>query len=177
MSSLASRQAGEQIEHVADALFLRVAGHHLGDGDGAGVDHGIERAVGDLVEHDGVERLAGGLDAHMLEHGGAAMALERVAVHEGLGHRLDGEGDVGIPHLVDLPVHRGDGDAEQGGIDLAELRDVVGRTAAGDLGHACMQVGEERLHGRGELSLRRTPDRDPFCSSCPPRATAAPAEL
>ena len=105
--------------------------HQLGHGDGAGIDHGVERPVDDLVEHDRVEGFAGGLDADMFQHRLAAMVLERIAVHEGLRHRLDGEGDLGIADGVDLPVDGGDGDAEQVGIDLAELGDVVGRLAAG----------------------------------------------
>ena len=71
---LASGEAREQREHVGDALCLVCAAHQLGHGDGAGIDHRVERPVGDLVEHDGVERLAGGLDADMLQHRLAAIA-------------------------------------------------------------------------------------------------------
>ena len=126
----ASGKIGEQLEHVSDPLGLRVAQHHLGDGDGAGIDHGVERAIGDLVEHDRVERLASGLDADLLEHGQAPIILKRVAVHEGLRHGLNGEGDSGVADRVDLAVDSGDGDAEQRRIDLAELRDVIGRLSA-----------------------------------------------
>jgi len=81
---LAAGEAREQGEHVGDALVLSGALHQLGDGDGAGIDHGVERAVGHLVEHDRVERLAGRLDADMLQHRLAAIVLQRVAIHEGL---------------------------------------------------------------------------------------------
>ena len=97
---------------VRDALFLRVARHQRGDGDGAGIDHGVERPVGDLVEHDGVERFARRLDADMVEHILAPVMLERVAVHEGLRDRLDGEEVVGVAGGVDLAVDGGERDAE-----------------------------------------------------------------
>ena len=50
--------------------------------------------------------------------------------------------DLGIADGVDLPVDGGDGDAEQIGVGLAELGDVVGGLAAGHLGDALMQFGE-----------------------------------
>jgi Glutaminase len=42
---LAAGEPGEQAEHVGDALTLSVAVHQLCDGDGAGIDDGIEGAV------------------------------------------------------------------------------------------------------------------------------------
>jgi hypothetical protein len=106
-------EIAEQREHVGGALFLRCSVHQSSHGDGAGVDHRVERAVGDLIEHDRVERLSGRLDADMLEHGFAAIAVERVAIHERLRYGLDGEGVIGVADSVDLSVDRGDGDAEQ----------------------------------------------------------------
>ena len=111
-------------------------------------DHGVERAVGDLVEHDGVERLSRGLDADMGEHRVAAIALQRVAVHEGLGDGLDGEGAIGVPHRVDLAVDGGEGDAEGGRIGLAELGDVIGGVSPGQSRDALMQLREITLDGR-----------------------------
>jgi hypothetical protein len=67
---------------------------------------------------------------------------------EGLRHRLDGEGDLGIADGVDLPVDGGDGDPEQVGIGLAERRDVVGWLAGGHARDALMQFGEVIRHGR-----------------------------
>ena len=127
-------EAGEQSDHVGDALVLGIAVHQLGDSDGAGIDHGVERAVGHLVEHDRVERPTRRLDPHMLQHRRAAIALKRIAVHERFRHGLNGEGDLGVPGRIELAVDGGDGDAEQGGVGLAELGDVVGRLAAGQPG-------------------------------------------
>ncbi|MGB0056718.1 MAG: hypothetical protein WBQ20_08165 [Methyloceanibacter sp.] len=58
-------------------------GHQRGHGDRAGIDHGVERPVGDLVEHDGIKGLAGGLDADMTQHIVAPVMLKRVAVELG----------------------------------------------------------------------------------------------
>src|SRR5680860_530864 len=87
--------------------------------------------------------------------------LKREAVHERLGHRLNGEGDVSVAHGIELPVHRGDGDAEQVGVDLAEFGDVVGRRATLELRHPRMQLGEVILDWRksGVPSLSQAPDR------------------
>jgi hypothetical protein len=125
-SERAAGETGEQREHVDDALVLSGALHQLGDGDGAGIDHGVERAVGHLVEHDRVERLASGLDADMLQHHLAAIVLQRVAIHEGFRYRLDGEGAVGVAYRIDLSIDSDDGNAEQGRIGLAEFGDIVG---------------------------------------------------
>ena len=118
ISSLRPARSENSVEHGGDALFRRVARHQRGDGDGAGIDHGVERPVGDLVEHDRVERFAGRLDADMPQHVLAAIMLERVAVHERLRDRLDGEEVVGVAGGVDLAVDRGERDAEGGGSAL-----------------------------------------------------------
>ena len=84
----------------------------------------------------------------MGEHRVAAVALERVAVHEGLGHRLDGEGLVGVADRIDLAVDGRERDAEGGRIGLAELGDVVGGLSPGQAGDPLMQLDEIILHGR-----------------------------
>ena len=56
---------GEHSSMRVTRSCLRLAQQQLGDRDGAGIDHGVERSVGDLVEHDRVERLAGRLDADL----------------------------------------------------------------------------------------------------------------
>jgi hypothetical protein len=118
---------------------------------------GLKGRFRNLVEHDGVERLSRRLDAHPFEHRLAPVMLERIAVHEGLRHGLDDEGAVGIADGIDLPVDRGDGDAEQRGIGLAELGDVVGRLAAAELRDALMQVGEIVLDRREHRFVLRGP--------------------
>ena len=76
----------------------------------------------------------------MIQHRGAAVALQRIAVRERFRHRLDGERHLGVADGVDLAVDRGDGDAEQIGVGLAELGNLVGRLAAGDRGDARMKL-------------------------------------
>ncbi|MGC2409207.1 MAG: hypothetical protein WA441_04210 [Methyloceanibacter sp.] len=93
----------------------------------------VERAVGDLVEHDRVERFPRRFDADMAQYELAAVMLQRVAIHEGLRHRLDGEGVVGIADGINLSIGGGERDPEGGGVGLAELRDIVGDLAAAHL--------------------------------------------
>ncbi len=137
---------GEELDHGVDAFIQRITLHQLGDRDGAGIDHGIEGPVGHLVEHDGIERFAGGLDAHMAEHGIAPEMLQRIAIHEGLRYRLDGEDVVGVAGGIDLAIDGGERNAEQRRIGLAELGDIVGDLAAGCLPDALMQLGQEIVH-------------------------------
>jgi hypothetical protein len=61
---------------------------------------------------------------------------------------LDGEGVLGIADAVDLSIGRGDGDSEQRRIDLAELRDVVGRLTAGECRYSVVQLGKIILDRR-----------------------------
>ena len=84
----------------------------------------------------------------MLEHRFAAIAVERIAIHERLRHGLDGEGVLGVADAVDLSIGRGDGDSEQRRIDLAELRDVVGRLTAGECRYSVVQLGKIILDRR-----------------------------
>ena len=93
-------------------------------------DHRVERPVGDLVEHDRVERLPGRLDADMAEHIVAPIVLERVAVHERLRYRLDAEEAIGVAGRVGLSVDRGECHAEGVGSGPAKLREIVGDLAA-----------------------------------------------
>ena len=61
-----------------------LASQHRRYRDGACIDHGVERAICDLVEHDGVEGLASRFHAHMAQHKIASMFLKRIAIHKGL---------------------------------------------------------------------------------------------
>ena len=131
--------------------------HQLGHGDGAGIDHGVERPVGDLVEHDGVERLSGRLDPDFFQHTFPAMALKRIAVHERLRHRLDGEGIIGIADGVDRAVDRGERDAEAGGIGLGEFGNVVGGTAAGQRRDTRVEFRQVVCDGGEHRSCARLP--------------------
>jgi hypothetical protein len=59
----------EQIDHMFHARLGRGAFGERRDGDGAGIDHRVEGAVVLLVEDDGIEGLARGLDADLFQHG------------------------------------------------------------------------------------------------------------
>ena len=139
----------KQVDHGRGAFFRGFARHHRRDRDGAGIDHGVEGPVRDLVEHDGVERLACRLDADTVEHVGAAELLQREAMHEWLRDRLNGEGVAGVTGGVDPAVDGRQRNAKGAGIGLAELGDVVGDPAAALLRDAGMQLGE-KLFDRGE---------------------------
>jgi hypothetical protein len=171
-------EAREQRKHVGDALVLAFALHQFGDRNGACIDHGIEGAVRHLVEHDRVERLSCRFHADMLQHRFPPVMLERVAVHEGLRHRLDGEAYAGIARRVDLAIDRSDGDAEMGRVGLAELGDVVGRLAAGDRCHAGEKLPQIIFDGRGACSARpQASCANQFVQRAPPRASAARGTL
>ena len=111
------------------------------DGDRAGVHHRVERAVVGLVEADRIEALAGGLYANMPQHRLPPQPVERVAVDERLGDGLDGEALRRVADMIDGAVHRGDGDAEAGGIGLAQFRYVGGGLALRQAGKAGMEIG------------------------------------
>jgi len=64
------------------------------------------------------------------------------------GFDTDGEGVVGVARAVDLAVDGSERDAEQRGIDLAELGDVIGGLARGQVCDALMQLREVILHRR-----------------------------
>jgi len=120
-----------------------------GHGDGAGIDHGVERPVGDLVEHDRIEGFSRGLDADMAQHIVAPIVLKRAAIHEGLRHRLDSEKVLVVAGGVHLAVDRGERDAEGGGIGLAELGDIVGDPAAAHARNALVQLDKKVFNGSG----------------------------
>jgi hypothetical protein len=96
-----------------------------GGGDGSRVDHRVERAVGSLVENDGVEGVAGRLHAHAGQHAFEAVIFQREAVHERLGNTLNRERHLAVADRVGLAVHRHQCDPERAGIDLGQLRDVI----------------------------------------------------
>src|SRR4029078_579550 len=84
----------------------------------------------------------------MLEHRFAAIAVERIAIHEWLRHGLDGEGVLGVADGVYLSIDRGDGDSEQRGVNLAELGDVVGRLTASQSRYSAVQLSKIILDRR-----------------------------
>ncbi len=58
----------QHLKHGRGLFGIGVALHQRRNGDGAGVDHGIERPVVDLVQHGRIEGIARRLDPHVLEH-------------------------------------------------------------------------------------------------------------
>jgi hypothetical protein len=129
----AAGEARHHVEHRGDPRLRRVALDQLGGRHRAGVDHRVERPVFDIVEQDRVEGVAGRLDADMLEHRIAAVLGQDVAVDERLRRRLDRKGALAVAGGVDLAVDGCDGDAEEVGIGLGELGDVVGNLAVAQL--------------------------------------------
>ena len=73
---------------------------------------GLQRPAGAGLQADRVEGVAGGLDADRLLHALAAAVLQRHAVDQRLGDRLQRERLARVADLVDLAVDGGDGDAE-----------------------------------------------------------------
>ncbi len=124
-------------EHFHDAAQLHLLVPPLdepGGGDGAGVDHRVARAARAGVEADGVECVAGGLDADLGEDFRAAMVREGEAIDEGLRDGLDGELVPRVAHLIDAAIGGDDADAEPLRIRFGQLGDVGGDLAVGDGG-------------------------------------------
>ena len=88
---VAAGVAAEHGQQPLDAVGKVLALDQVGRGDRPGVDQRIERPIRRFVEHDRIERLAGRLDADLLEHLLAAVVFERQAEHERLRDRLDAE--------------------------------------------------------------------------------------
>ena len=90
-----------------------------GAGDGPGVDHRVERRAGALAQADLVERLAARLDADAGAHRLGPQPLQRDAVGQRLGDRLDRERHARVAGLVDAAVDRHEAHAQIRGIRQA----------------------------------------------------------
>ena len=77
------------------------------------------------IEFDRIERIAARFDADTGQDLVAAAQLQRHAIGQGLGGRLNRELDVGIADLVHLSQGGGEGDAKRVGGDFGEFRNVV----------------------------------------------------
>ncbi len=116
----------------------------VGDHERARVDERIPRdAVLVLQLHQRVERVAGGLAAHVLPEC-VALAGQVQGEREDLGDGLRGKRQPPVPHPVDRAVQLGHGHAETARIARRECRDVVGGPAA----------------SRGAIDLRHDPVED-----------------
>ena len=89
------------------------------------IDHRVERCPGFGLQANGVEGLARGLDPDPGQHVVLAPVLQRKAVGQGLGNRLDGESLTGISDLIDMAVARGNTNAKPTGVGFCQFRDVV----------------------------------------------------
>ncbi len=76
-----------------------------------------------LLVHRAIELNASpvGSTPTLLSTGSHAVVLERQAVDERLGDRLDGEGAAGVADLVDVAVGGDHGDAEPVRVDLGQF--------------------------------------------------------
>ena len=131
--------------HVLDACVEVISGDEIGDRDRSRVDHRVRRSARVFVERDRVERVAGRSDADLGEHGVTSVRLEREAVQQQFGHRLNGEVVVGITNREFDAVdgHRGDG--ELVGIDLRELGDVRRGFPLGEISESFVEIADHLL--------------------------------
>ena len=112
----------EQRQQIGDALA--VVGEQSGDGDGAGVDHGVVGTVLAVELNDRVESVAARLDPDPCPHRVDAEQLESPAVGERLGERLQGELAGVVADSRHFAVRRAHSDREELRIDLGELGNV-----------------------------------------------------
>ncbi len=98
-----------------------------GDGNGPGIDHRVEGAVGMRVENDGVERIAARLNSDAFEDGVAADQFECETIDESFGDRLDGEGIISVADLMQRAIDSRDGNTEAVRIDSGQFGNVIRR--------------------------------------------------
>ena len=116
------------------------AGNDLaGHGDGAGIDHGVERRPAALAQTDGIEGIARRLDSDFGKDVLFAPIFQGKAIDQRLGDGLDRERKPGVPDFIEIPVPGGDADAEGIGIGLGQLRDVIGQLSVEKRGVASVE--------------------------------------
>jgi hypothetical protein len=175
--------AGEGGEQALQRRGL-VPAHQRRGGDGARVDHRVQRPARAGLQADGVEGLAGGLDAHLGQHRVEPAVLQREPVGDGLGDGLHRKRPARFADLVDMPVHGGQRDAEPRRVGAGQLRDVVREGAVGERRQRRVQVFQvvlqrrrgERTGQAGAPPPRRrvlTAPRQPRSSSTRRSSTAA----
>src|SRR5262249_21971584 len=110
------------VKYFAPTLVRAGRFYHTDAGDGARVHQWIDRPV--VVEpnrDNGVERQAGRFDANVGQHFVFAGFLDDLREGENLGAGLNRERIIGIAGDIHFPVHRGDGDAEEIGVNTGEV--------------------------------------------------------
>jgi len=83
----------EEFEQCLATLLRGVSGHETGRGNGAGIDHRVERASRLGIQADGIEGLAGGFDSDLGKHPLQSAGFESQAINQRLGNRLNRERD------------------------------------------------------------------------------------
>ena len=116
-------------------------------------------------EADRIEGLARGFDSHLGQDPLDPEIGECQPVDEGFGDRLDGEGLAAVADLIDMTIHRRDGDAEPLRVGAGQFRDIGGEVALAQVRDAPVQRlqvflnrgVDERLdrHWQGHLSGTR----------------------
>ena len=135
------RQAGDD---AVELVLARAPADERRRDDGAGVDHRIRGASSGDVDADAVERIARRLAPDLREHGVVTLICERQGIHEGLGHRLDREGDL-VADVVHVPVQRGERQAERRRVGRGQLRDVRRHLARGQRERVAPHLVEKGL--------------------------------
>jgi hypothetical protein len=116
---LASRGAREAIEDKIESVGTFGVVQDAGDGNGAAIDHRVERAARMRIELDRVERIATRLDTDTLQHCLASDELDRETIGECLRNRLNGERRCRIADGVEFAVCRRDRETKRSGSALA----------------------------------------------------------
>jgi hypothetical protein len=148
------RKHAQQASHpLGEVLALDQIAHD----DRARVDHRVERAVRRFIEQDGVERLAGWLDADSRQDAFQAVVLKRQSVGKRFRHRLDREQLTRIAHFEGAAFGRHHRDAEPVGIGLGQLGNVVSDAALAHLSILVVNRAErltKRRRGRLHLAQK-----------------------
>ena len=136
----------EAIEDGLERLWTVALVKQRGHGDGAGIDHGVVRAIRPIVlQLYRVERVPARLDIDVPGHAIMPELFERDAVGEGLGDRLDREGLVAVARFENTAIRRHHTDAEMLGVGSSQLRDVGGDLAFGQRLILDVQVVDQAL--------------------------------
>lgn len=155
-----SGEPRQPLDEPSAALGEPVAVDESRRRDRARVDERVGGAASAVLEADGVERLAAGLDAHAREHLLAAVRLEREGEDERLRDRLDREQDAVIAHRCRAAARADDGERERVGVGAGKLGNVVSDLAGILLAHLVEQAAEhlaDRIHAPTLARPRRLP--------------------
>src|SRR4051812_26944844 len=86
----ASSCGAEAVQNMFECIVAMKRVEQRCYGNGAGVDHGIERLVGSTLKFDGIEGVAARLDPDMMKDFFVAEFVDSHAKGKGFGNRLNG---------------------------------------------------------------------------------------